>query len=43
MIGPSVPGELPNKPPIAGAGVAPNAGAGAGWPNAGAERSHQER
>lgn len=29
-----LPGALPNKPPDAG--VAPNAGAGAGWPKAGA-------
>jgi hypothetical protein len=32
----SVPGTLPNKPPVAGAGAAPNAGAGVGCPNAGA-------
>ncbi len=32
----SLPDTLPNKPPVAGAGAAPNAGAGAGCPNAGA-------
>lgn len=31
-----LPGALPNKPPVAGAG-APNAGAGAGCPKAGAK------
>ena len=37
----SLPGLLPNKPPV-GAGAAPKAGAAAGWPKAGAADLQRE-